>query len=180
MEKKSILNSYMYLFAASSNALTLAKANKGENFLNYITAMVFSAFCIEAFLNHLLMQKFEFWEILKEKLNPSDKLCILAKELNINIDYSRRPFQSFKRIFKFRNLLVHAKTEHLHDENYELPEDGEESFYSDRPRSEWQEMVTLKNANEFNEDTKKIVEFLYLKMHLDGDPWAFSTDTLYI
>jgi len=180
MKKTSILNSYMYLFSASSNALNLAPKNKGEKFLNYMTAMLFSAFCIEAFLNHLLMHKFKFWEILKGKLSPSEKLSIVAKELDIDLDYSRRPFQSFKSIFKFRNLLVHAKTEHLSAENYELPEEEDESWYRDNPRSEWQEMVTFRNANQFNEDTKKIVEFLYSKMNLDGDPWAFSTDTLYI
>ncbi len=77
------------------------------------TSMLFCSFTIEACLNHLGEKMFLFWEPLKKKLNPGEKLDILSVALSFQPDFEKRPFQTFRSIFKFRNWLVHAKIEKL-------------------------------------------------------------------
>ncbi|MEH2006511.1 hypothetical protein, partial [Nostoc sp.] len=110
------VNTFMYLKQASRVLLNQAKANEEGSFYNYMTSMLTSAFYLEAYLNH---SGFKFYEIREkennsywkafEKLNPDEKLEKWSEMICFKIDYGRRPFQTFKEIFKFRNKLVHGK-----------------------------------------------------------------------
>ena len=69
-----------------------------------------SAFSLEASLNHIGTKLFPFWKDVEKKLSPESKLNFICHELKLKPNFSKRPYQSFKSILKFRNKLAHGKT----------------------------------------------------------------------
>ena len=88
-------------------------------------------------------------------------------QLELPIDYGLRPFQSFKPIFKFRDILAHGRTEYLTDENVQLLTDFDDP---ELPQSQWQEHVNLKTAQRYFDDTRKMIECLHEVSDLDINP----------
>jgi hypothetical protein len=86
---------FSILRQVSWHALELAKESESGRFFNCMTAILFSALCLEAYLNHLGAQKLDYWNVLKERLSPREKLDVLSRIIDYEIDYGHRPFQTF-------------------------------------------------------------------------------------
>ena len=121
---------------------------------------------LEGYLNHLGSEKTDFWVHI-ECCKPKEKLAILAKVLNHDIDWGCRPFQTFDTIFSFRNKLVHAKTHHLiAEEEQKLDEKGHPTL----PLSDWEKMVNLEMSKRLFDDSKEIIETLHSKAGFEISP----------
>lgn len=155
-----------FLRQVSWHTLQTAKKIEHGSFLNCMASIVFSAFTLEAYFNYLGENIIPFWAQI-EKLSPSKKLEILAIQLSSSIDYSRRPFQSFNLIFRARNSLAHGKTESVTENNIlAIPDD----FEPDLPQADWQKLISLKNAEQFLDDTKEMIEYLHNASGLKFNP----------
>lgn len=169
---RKTLPTYSRLRGVSWFALRLAEKGETGWMHHCMTAMLFSAFCIEAFLNHLGDQQLPFWEPLKKKLSPYEKLQVLSTIFGFTPDFGVRPYQTFKSIFKLRDLLVHGKTETLTLEGEFILSPGE---MPPEPLSEWEQLISLEGARRFVEDTKLIVQDLYSHAGIDKN-FAFSDE----
>jgi hypothetical protein len=127
-----------YLRQVSWHTLNTAKENEKGSYLNLMASTVFSAFTIEAYLNHLGEEIIPFWSIIERNLSPYKKLEVIAMQLRKNIDFGRRPFSSFKSIFQFRDFLAHGRTEHLDDEGLQNLSEGD---IPELPKTQWQKQV---------------------------------------
>jgi hypothetical protein len=78
-----------------------------------VSAVLFSAFAVEAYLNHIGEEQLSFWGIVERKLSWSDKLSLIASHLGVEIKTDERPFQTVKKVFGFRDKLAHGKTHEL-------------------------------------------------------------------
>ncbi|KAA3609679.1 MAG: hypothetical protein D8M58_21540 [Calditrichaeota bacterium] len=142
------------LNVASMNALRDAKKtdNKYERFHYIMTSMLFCSFTIEAYINHVGNTRLNFWGSIKKNIGPQEKLEILASIFNYKLDKGKKPFQTLKSIIKFRNLMVHAQSEVISD-------------YTDKnnpetPLSNWEKMVTQKNAENYSNDTIEMLRII--------------------
>jgi hypothetical protein len=129
-----------------------------------MTSMLFCAFTLEAFLNHVGEKSLPYWEPLKKKLSPLEKLDVLSSTLSLKLDFGKRPFQTFGKVFKFRNLLVHAKTETLITEGDFILTDTE-SF--SKPLTEWEELLSIEHARRFLDDTEQMVAQIAVAAGID-------------
>jgi hypothetical protein len=156
ISSKRTRSTYALLRGVSWHAHELAQRpdEQSGRLSNCMTCMLFSAFCLEAYLNHLGEKKISYWDSLKRKLSPIDKLNVLADVLGFKPDIGRRPYQTFKSIFKLRDLLVHGKTETLIYER-EFVLESDEPISS--PIAEWEQHISLENATRFLDDTKAII-----------------------
>ena len=77
-----------------------------------VSAVLFSAFAVEAYLNHIGEDQLPFWEFVERKLSWSDKLRLIGSQFGLNIEDGKRPFQTVKKVFAFRDKLAHGKTHH--------------------------------------------------------------------
>jgi len=145
---------YVYLNIVAEEALKRAKANEEGRFYSCMTAELFSAFCLEAYLNHLGSQKIPYWESVEKKLGPREKLEIICYEISLKPDFGFRPFQTFRVLFQVRNSLVHGKTEYLEQSDKQLLEAGEQPRL---PDIKWKSLVNLSTANKFIKDTKEMI-----------------------
>jgi hypothetical protein len=146
------VRTFTYLRGVSWFAYENAKKAEKGRFNNLITAMVFSAFCLEAFLNHVGPDKVPGWKLIKR--DPYKKLDDVSRSINLIVDKTTRPFSSFKEIFEFRNNLAHAQTEVL-DTEYILV--NPESDDTKEPLSKWEAKITMTDAGRFLDDTKAII-----------------------
>ncbi len=153
-----------YLRNISWTCLERAKEeNKGS--YNFIaSSMIFTAFSVEAYLNHLGSEVTNFWDTIERKLSPKDKLDTLASILEIDIDYGSRPFQTFHNMFSLRNSLAHGRTEKLTVNSIQVLGDDE---IPNMPTTTWEEEISVENASRYLEDSKELIITLNEKAGID-------------
>ena len=154
-EAEREIRTYAYLYMASRDALDTATKTDDGQFYKIITSLVFAAFTLEAYLNHIGEIRIEFWEEI-ESIKTISKLKIIYKNLGLKYDNSKRPIQTVIELFKFRNLMAHGRTKRIQKQGYtkkEKPDPGENLIIG-----KWEEFVNLKEANRALEDIKEIME----------------------
>lgn len=168
IKSSSTVLTYSYMRGASWNALEYAKKSIEGQFYNAMTSMAFSAFCIEAYLNHIGQEKITYWQTIERGLSPREKLEVLSNILGISVDYSKRPYQTFLEIFRFRDAIAHGKTERLSIETIERLSEQERPSI---PQTRWQKLCTLETATRYFEDTEQIVKELHERAGYESNPF---------
>lgn len=159
---------YSYLHSAADWALEQAKETEEGRFYNCMSSIILSAFCIEAYLNHMGSILLPYWDDeVKKGLGIQNKLKIICHHLNLINDFSHRPFQSFKQIMKFRNLMAHATSEKISDKRIQVMRDGERVKY---PETWWEKHSTLEIAKRWLADTESIINTITAAAGKDDIP----------
>jgi hypothetical protein len=171
---------YSILWQVCIDAFNEYKDHIEGRYFKLITAMVFSAFCLEAYLNHVGRMYFPYWMEEEKEKSPEEKLEMISDKLGMTLDFSKRPFQTFGKIFWFRNNVAHGKTEYLSMEGV-----GKFLSYEDPPlpNTEWETLVSEKHAAIFMNDTDEIIKVIhknagFKKIHhfdLGLSSWEAST-----
>ena len=71
-------------------------------------SLVFTAFALEAYLNHIGPKLFPDWSKL-ERLGPRNKLKKVAEHLALKVD-GNRPWQVMEDLFGYRNDIAHGRS----------------------------------------------------------------------
>ena len=141
-----------------------SRAREGGGMYDCLTAILFSALTLEAFLNALGMGVVRGWEVLERKLSPQEKLSLLAKRLEYEVDFGSRPFQTFSVLMAFRNDIVHAKPETTAGEV-----EGEGHDICRQLETGWEKMCTAEWAERAVRDRDAIMDVLFRRSGLYGD-----------
>jgi hypothetical protein len=127
MSGTATFNTFSYLLNGAHSLFQTAKEHDpGSNYCR-ISAALFSAFAVEAHLNHIGETKLAFWGIVERKLAWRNKLDLIAQQLEVELDFGRRPFQTIGELFSFRDKLAHGKSITL-DASYEYRGNPEDDF----------------------------------------------------
>lgn len=130
--------------------------------------LVFSAFTIEAFMNHIGEQLFSSWKThLQKSLNPEAKLSLIAEKRGFTIDFGSSPFQSFRTVFRFRNAMAHSVTEELSSEKAKHFLQVGRDFW---PAAEWEKLCNADIAQKISNDTEAIIRLIEEKSGLEHIP----------
>jgi len=160
---------YAYLREAAAFSLEQAEASVTGSFYNCMSSIILSAFCFEAYLNHIGAERIPYWNLIEKKLGPEEKLAILDHELDLRIDYSQRPFQTFKSIIRFRNSLAHGKTALLKvNEIQSLAENERIKF----PQTDWEKECTINKAKRYLTDIANMVQHLHERAGYGKSPFG--------
>ena len=145
---------YSYLNEAAAFALEQAIDSEEGRFYNCLCSIVMSAFCLEAYVNHVGMDRIEHWD---EWAPPLDKLRRIAEDLDIKVNYGRKPFQSIKLANQFRNWMAHGRTVTLpFSYNEKSPSRGNVK----RPKTKWENMCSVKKAQQLLDDLEEVVRLI--------------------
>lgn len=131
-------------------------------------ALLLIAFTFEAYLNHLGQKQIKFWDEI-ESIRVLEKYKVLCKELGLGTDYSKRPYQTLKAIFKFRNAIAHGKSEIL-EETKEVSSNVEP--FEITLEAHWEEYCTLENAKRAKKDIEQIITELHKIADLGDYPFV--------
>jgi hypothetical protein len=165
--EERVFLTYAYLYEAACLSIEQAKTFEGDKGLrtyHYLSSILFSAFCIEAYLNHVGEKLLHLWDT-SERLKTQEKLEMIAApdQLNLPLDLSCRPFQSFRELFKFRDSIVHGRTE----ESSTTRPVGRQSQLS----SKLERLATQKRAERFLYDIKAIICQIHGKIDSSKSPF---------
>jgi hypothetical protein len=163
VEAMSYVVTYGRLLQIARQGLRQAKAANEGSLHNIVSSIVFSAFSVEAYLNHVGATLYSSeW---KDRAPVRKKLEFLSQKFSLTLDLSERPFSSFDAMFRFRNRLAHGRTEEL-TADYETHLDDEHALVPG-PMTEWELICTLENAERFLDDAKAIINNIHGKTGLD-------------
>ena len=161
ISKERQVNTYAEMWHASNVMLGKAKENPEGSFYQLMASLIFTAFTLEAYLNHIGQSIFKCWDDL-EQLSPKKKLGLIAEKLKIERDDSKRPFQTIDKLFKFRNDVAHGKSARLKFENQIKVVDLDRTLNrQERLETPWQKYCCLRNAERAREDVKIIIQELH-------------------
>ena len=135
---------------------------KDDNaFLDACASLVFLAFTIEAFCNHIgwkLAPDFSDFDTLCAK----DKLRRTAELVTYPLSLGERPFQTFYDVYKFRNMMAHSRTQEIKVERtIPIPTQDNPAEMPKSPPSEWEAYCTPENLNKALSDVKQGITSLY-------------------
>ena len=160
---------YTYRYMAMTAERMLEQARSTNEIDNAISAIVFCAFSLEGYLNHVGDELIKDWGDLFENLKPHAKLIMLAKQFDVEIQLGKSPFQSFSTIFEIRNQLAHPKTKKHTYENTKKKvwlSVGEQKW----PAEKWEALCKLEYAEKFVKDTKEIIAYLDTQLPIERVP----------
>jgi hypothetical protein len=118
-------------------------------------------------LNHLGDRLLKFWPEI-ESIKVMEKYAVLCKQLSLSPDFSSRPYQTLRNLFKFRNAIAHGKSQIL-EETKEVS--SQDDPYEHTPKAHWEEYCTLENAKRAKEDVSAVIKELHVAAGLGEYPF---------
>lgn len=147
------VRTFVDLFHGSDVLLQKSSSEKKGSYYKTMGSLLLTAFTFEAFLNHLGDKTIKFWDEI-EKIGVLDKYNVFCKELGIKPDFSKRPHQTLKLLFRFRNSIAHGRSVIL-----KVTKDvsSTDEPWDHEPKTDWEEYCTDDNAARAREDIEKII-----------------------
>ncbi len=153
--------------------ITTAEQEPQGSYYTTMSAILFTAFTFEAYLNHLGEKTFKFWKEI-EPIKVMDKYRVLCKNLDIRPDFTKRPYQTLNTLFKFRNAITHGKSQILVEtkdvSSYDEP-------YQHTPKAHWEEFSVLENARRAKEDVSQVISELHKTAGFGDFPFIHGLGT---
>ncbi|WP_019602241.1 hypothetical protein [Teredinibacter turnerae] len=168
------VKSYAEFWHTSLCLLEMTNVVKEGHFHLVMGSLVFTAFTLEAYLNHIGSIVFKCWADL-ERLSPKEKLNVIAEKIEIEVDYGKRPWQSLTQLFQFRNDIAHGKTHTITKVEIETLEKHNKYYnpWDSRARTRWEEYCTQSNAERAREDVREIVGLILAAAKVENE-YPFS------
>ena len=89
--------------------LNFAKNEPKGSYYTTMASLLLTAFTFEAYLNHLGAKLFSYWENV-ESIRVMDKYAVICGHFEVEPDMGRRPYQTLRDLFRFRNSIAHGKS----------------------------------------------------------------------
>jgi len=152
-ESEREIKTFVDLFHGSEVLLEKSKNTIEGSYYTTMSSLLLTAFTFEAYLNHLGEEKISFWQEI-EKVSIFNKYKILCTEFSISINLGKRPYQTFKSLFKFRNSIAHGSSQIITDKKVvSLKSD----ILEHEPKTQVEEFCTVANAIQARKDIEVMI-----------------------
>jgi len=164
------IRTYYDLNHGSDALIRIANEFPQGSYFTLMSSILLRAFALEAYLNDIGAKTFVFWEEV-DSIRVLDKYNLFCKHLKIDADYSKRPYQTLKELFKFRNEIAHGRSQLI---NVTKEVSSLEDPFDHIPKPKWKEYCNLKNAERVKKDIEKIITELHERLGLGKYPFMDS------
>lgn len=169
---------FAYMYKGAKHMLRLANGSDDGRLYTVVSSIIYCAFTLEAYLNHLGKLKNEEWDKIERRSSKYDKYKLFASNAGIDFDEFRsRPYSTLKELFEFRDRMAHGKTT-TEDINLSINM-MTDALHIINPERSWQEYATIENARIAISDTEKIVKELHSSNGFAGNPFTKLGGGLY-
>lgn len=153
-------HTYAYMYNGAKCMLTLAEQDTKGQLYTIVGALIFCAFALEAYLNHLGKLRNKEWDEVEKKYSKFDKYKLFAKANQIDFDgFRTRPYVTLKELFEFRDRMAHGKTtEDTINTRGDLIDGHLPSLQAD---ANWKSFATIEKARIAVTDVEKIINELH-------------------
>jgi len=157
------------------NAYETAEKHEDGRYPHCMSVVVFCAFTLEGYLNHIGVRRMRDWDILERKLSWREKLELIGRELKTTFNTDKKPFKSMAEAFAFRNRLAHGKS--VIDEEFSgehtLGHHAEDSYLDPDWLKEYQ---SLEKAKAMLADMESALIQLQLAADLELEPLGLRAE----
>jgi hypothetical protein len=167
IKKERQVNTYAELWHTSWSLLRQGENQEEGSFHQFMGSLVFTAFSLEAYLNHIGPRVFGNW-VTHERLAPQAKLDIVAEKLDLHVDYGKRPWGIMKELFGFRTDIAHGKSVKIVERKV-VPIGKEDDCMRGLAKTKWQKFCTRQNAERARKDVKEMVKALHAKAEIKDE-----------
>jgi hypothetical protein len=175
ISKEREIITYSQLWRASGVFLDHAKAEPNGSSYPALASLTFSAFALEAFLNHIGERLFETWRDI-EPLSPRAKVNVLCERIGLTPDWGTQPWQVVPEIIAFRNKVAHGKNEILRVEK-EVPQDEKyNQIFNEFLFADWQSYATADKAERVRDRLLALFKMIHTGANLEND-WLLRDGT---
>lgn len=168
---------FVYTHTGAKHMLELAEATRDGQLYTVTSALIYCAFTLEAYLNHLGKLQHADWDEIERNYGKRRKYEMLARSAGLQIDYSRRPYNTLVELFAFRDRMAHGRT---------VTENVSVLIDANAPRlpqivsdSDWQAFATIENARAAIEDVETLVRELHAACGQRSDPFERAGHGIY-
>ena len=164
---------YAMFRKAAKFALLNAKESEEGRLWNCMFCVSYSAFALEAYLNHLGAELLPGWEAWDTSNRPNihKKLSRIAGDIGKKIDYSVAPYNQINGLFEIRDAIVHGRT-YSDPKKVRKPQNNAKGAMINLS-SEVERYCTLNNTEAVFEAVENIIE------GLNSDSLKLSQDRLW-
>ena len=166
---KKTVYPHSIMFSAATCALKEAKAKDDGSYYQCLLSCLSLAFSIEAYFNFLGEQIISNWHSEHEKLPPKEKLKLLAKAVDHELDYQSPEYGAFTRVFALRKVLVHGKAETIKG-SWSTKLKGKGPGFA--LEAEWEKLTDPDAATAIYENCRGLITALHLASPLRGEPFG--------
>jgi hypothetical protein len=170
--KRRDVRTHANLWHTSKCLLERGQEQEKASFHQYMASLVFTAFAFETYLNWIGQKKVANWKYL-ERLNPKEKLEVVAAQVHVEVKPGQRPWNIVTELFGFRNDIAHAKPQQLTSDTTEPVDEYLDGKLGNLIRTDWERFCTPKNAMRAREDVLSIAQAIHEAAALDGEPEPF-------
>ncbi len=167
IKKERQVVTYAELWHTSWCLLKKGQDQEEGSFHQFMGSLVFTAFSLEAYLNHIGPSVFGSWDAL-ERLGPKEKLDIVAEKIGLPIDYGKRPWGIMKELFGFRNDIAHGKSIKVVEQRV-VPIRKEDDCMRGFATTKWEKFCTRQNAERARDDVEEMVKTIHAKAGSKGE-----------
>ena len=171
------VTTYNWMLKSARLALDFAREKEEGRFFQTMNVLVYSAFALEAYFNHLGAHLHSDWQSKERRLSKVKKLRQFNEYLHLNQDLSEEPYRSVLDVFNFRDALAHGRTEEVErQETVELREDELRSYMIG---TGWTDACTLANAERVFSNVEAVIRQLHKAAGLGDYPFIHYHSSTY-
>lgn len=106
---KNITVTFAHMHIGAKFMLKLAEEDEEGQLYTLVASLIFSAFTLEAYLNHLGKLRSKEWDEIERRHSKLEKYKLFAQAAEIKFDFNVRPYCTLKELFSFRDRMAHEK-----------------------------------------------------------------------
>ena len=107
---KNTTITFAYMHNGAKFMLKIAEESEEGQLYTLVASLIFSAFTLEAYLNHLGKLRNKEWNEIERRHSKLEKYKLFAEAAQIKFDFSVRPYRTLKELFSFRDRMAHGRT----------------------------------------------------------------------
>lgn len=108
-----VVRTYVYLYKTANLMLKTAREVDEGQFFNLMGSIVFAAFTVEAYLNHVGEKLVKDWVTKERKLTQQQRLQAILTAVKLDPSSPDLGLEEVRNAFRFRDGMAHGKTETL-------------------------------------------------------------------
>ena len=174
---KNTTITFAYMHNGAKFMLKIAEESEEGQLYTLVASLIFSAFTLEAYLNHLGKLRNKEWNEIERRHSKLEKYKLFAEAAQIKFDFSVRPYRTLKELFSFRDRMAHGRTTEevistcidMHEKR--LPQIHE--------KNDWQVFATLETARQSIKDVELLIEELHSMSGHFGNPFNKLGSAIY-
>lgn len=156
----------------AKHMLDLAERSEEGQLYFLVASLVFSAFTLEAYLNHLGKLRNSEWDKIERKYSKFEKYKMFSAAAGLKVDFAARTYCSLEALFEFRDRMAHGKST-TEDVAVEIEISAIDSHLPQfNAETDWQAFATIERAREAIKDVEALVKELHASSGYTGNPFT--------